>query len=222
MKKILGLSIAALLITGLVVGGTLAFFSDTETSADNVFIAGTIDLEVDDQNPWVSTIDGDWGDYKPDQTVAAAQITLKNVGTNPMDVWMKITKTATSQGTDTEPELAEEDGTPKHDIDTVIRYELTVGGTPVIEYDDDYTITTNATLETTGIDTYYIWIGNIAAAGTLTVDQNFKMDADTTNWAQGDTMTFTIEFFAQQSEGDTTPTAPATELTGYERPVPEP
>ncbi len=134
MKKIFGLAISAILVIALAVGGTMAYFNDTETSTGNVFTAGTIDLEVNTENPWTSTIDGDWLDYKPDQTVAAAQITLENVGTNPMDVWMKITKTATSQGTDTEPELAEEAGTPKHDIDTVIRYELTVGGTPKITY----------------------------------------------------------------------------------------
>jgi predicted ribosomally synthesized peptide with SipW-like signal peptide len=217
MKKILGLSIAVLLVTGLVVGGTLAYFSDTETSTGNVFKAGTIDLEVNDENPWVSTIDAAWGDYKPDQTIAAAQITLENVGTNPMDVWMKITKTATGDGTTTEPETVEEGATAKNDIDTVIRYALSVGGTPKIAYTNNYTISTNATLGTTGIDGYYIWIGNIAAAGTLTVDQNFKMDAGTTNWAQGDDMTFTIEFYAQQSEGDTQPAAPTTELTGYAR-----
>jgi len=133
-RKIIGMVSAISVIAILLGTGTWALFTDTETSTGNVFTAGTIDLEVNDQNPWVSTIDGDWGDYKPDQTVAAAQITLENVGSNPMDVWMKITKTATSQGTDTEPELAEEAGTPKHDIDTVIRYELTVGGTPKIPY----------------------------------------------------------------------------------------
>jgi len=54
MKKILGLSIAVLLITGLVVGGTLAYFSDTETSTGNTFTAGTLNLTVqgpDDELP---------------------------------------------------------------------------------------------------------------------------------------------------------------------------
>ena len=88
MKKIIGLIIAALLVIAMVAGGTIAYFSDTETSVGNVFTAGTIDLSINGQNPWTARIDGSWGDYKPDQTVAAAQITLTNVGTNPMDVWM--------------------------------------------------------------------------------------------------------------------------------------
>lgn len=44
MKKILGLTIAALLVIGLVGGGTWAYFSDTEESTGNVFSSGTLDL----------------------------------------------------------------------------------------------------------------------------------------------------------------------------------
>jgi spore coat-associated protein N len=47
VKKILGLTIAILVVIGLVAGGTFAYFSDTETSENNQFTAGVIDLEVD-------------------------------------------------------------------------------------------------------------------------------------------------------------------------------
>lgn len=46
MKKVLGLSIAALLLIGLAVGGTFAYFSNTETSTGNTFTAGTLNLTV--------------------------------------------------------------------------------------------------------------------------------------------------------------------------------
>ncbi len=47
MKKILiSLSIIGI-VAGVVVGGTIAFFNDTETSTGNVFTAGTIDLTID-------------------------------------------------------------------------------------------------------------------------------------------------------------------------------
>jgi spore coat-associated protein N len=46
MKKILGLTVAALLVMGLVGGGTWAYFSDTETSGTNVLSAGTLDLTL--------------------------------------------------------------------------------------------------------------------------------------------------------------------------------
>ena len=44
MKKIIGLTIAALLITGLIAGGTFAYFNDTEASTGNTFTAGTLNL----------------------------------------------------------------------------------------------------------------------------------------------------------------------------------
>ena len=48
MKKILGLTIAALLVMALVGGGTWAYFSDVETSTGNVFTAGTLNLDLTD------------------------------------------------------------------------------------------------------------------------------------------------------------------------------
>lgn len=46
MKKILGLTVAAILVIGLVGGGTWAYFSDTEETTGNIFSAGTLDLGV--------------------------------------------------------------------------------------------------------------------------------------------------------------------------------
>ena len=45
MKKILGLTIAAMLVMGLVGGGTWAYFSDPETLTGNYLSAGTLDLQ---------------------------------------------------------------------------------------------------------------------------------------------------------------------------------
>ena len=51
MKKIL-LSTALILFVGsaLALGGTGAFFSDTELSSGNTFTAGAIDLKVDNES----------------------------------------------------------------------------------------------------------------------------------------------------------------------------
>ncbi len=47
MKKIL-LSLGTLIAVGAIAaGGTIAFFQDTETSSDNIFVAGSVDLKVD-------------------------------------------------------------------------------------------------------------------------------------------------------------------------------
>ena len=68
MKKIFGLTVAALMVIALVGGGTWAYFSDVETSVDNTFTAGTLDLTPDtatihvisysDVNPGWSNVSG--------------------------------------------------------------------------------------------------------------------------------------------------------------------
>lgn len=47
MKKIFGLTVAALMVMGLIGGGTWAYFSDVETSTGNVMTAGTLNLTAD-------------------------------------------------------------------------------------------------------------------------------------------------------------------------------
>lgn len=56
MKKILGLTVAALLVMGLVGGGTWAYFSDTEQSTGNTLSAGTLDLNVNGGDSAVTTL----------------------------------------------------------------------------------------------------------------------------------------------------------------------
>ena len=58
MKKILGLTIAALLVMALVGGGTWAYFSDVETVSANLFSAGTLDLQLNDTDVPVTAT---WG-----------------------------------------------------------------------------------------------------------------------------------------------------------------
>jgi len=64
MKKII-LSLAIVAAVGaIVVGGTIAYFSDTETSTGNTFTAGAIDLKVDSEcsyNGESSDQCGTWG-----------------------------------------------------------------------------------------------------------------------------------------------------------------
>ena len=50
-KIILSLSVIGV-VAAIAIGGTVAYFSDTETSTGNTFTAGTIDISVNDENPW--------------------------------------------------------------------------------------------------------------------------------------------------------------------------
>ncbi|OGY43191.1 MAG: hypothetical protein A3B89_00865 [Candidatus Buchananbacteria bacterium RIFCSPHIGHO2_02_FULL_40_13] len=47
MKKILLSLVAIVAVAGVVAGVTIAFYNDTETSAGNIFVAGSVDLKVD-------------------------------------------------------------------------------------------------------------------------------------------------------------------------------
>ncbi len=46
MKKILGLTVAALMVMGLIGGGTWAYFTDPEQITGNLLSAGTLDLDL--------------------------------------------------------------------------------------------------------------------------------------------------------------------------------
>lgn len=81
MKKILGLTIAALLVMALVGGGTWAYFSDVETSDTNIFSAGTLDLNIDGDNINVNMLT--LSDLKPGDTDGGSPgtVELRNIGT---------------------------------------------------------------------------------------------------------------------------------------------
>lgn len=89
MKKILFSVMAVVLCLGLM-GGAFAYFSDTETSSGNTFTAGTIDLEMNDENPRVSAIFA-FPDIKPCEVLEPIVIKLENVGQNNGYLYQKIT-----------------------------------------------------------------------------------------------------------------------------------
>jgi len=77
MKKILGLTIAFMLLISMGGIGTWAYFQDTETSTGNVFAAGTLDLKTDDVDGVTQTLYA--SNLKPGDNVSGS-ITLKNTG----------------------------------------------------------------------------------------------------------------------------------------------
>ena len=79
MKKILGLSIALILLTGISGIGTWAYFNDIETSSGNVLAAGTLDLKTNDVDGVSQTLVA--SNMEPGDTVGPETIILKNSGT---------------------------------------------------------------------------------------------------------------------------------------------
>ncbi len=123
MKKIL-LSLAILGVVGaMVVGGTTAIFSDTETSTGNTFTAGAIDLTVDNESyyngvlnegtSWLQTdlteknLFFDFRDLKPgDYGEDTISLHVKN---NDSYLCADVTLTSNQDNGWTEPELNDED-----------------------------------------------------------------------------------------------------------------
>lgn len=84
-KTILVAAIAVMLVAALVVGGTLAYFTDTKT-ADNTFTMGNVAITLDETNvaedaPTGSRVDGNTYNVYPGQTVTKDP-TVTNVGSN--------------------------------------------------------------------------------------------------------------------------------------------
>lgn len=211
MKKILLSVMSIALVSATAFGVTRAFFTDTETSSKNTFTTGTIDIAVDNQNPWSSRTPYQFTDMKPSQ-VEYANFTVNNVGTNPVNVWKKLTVTGTSDTPISEPECVEGHGvwtegnctgdySAKSDIDTVIDYDLSVklynNSNELIWWQMIY----DKNVTVADIKDKDVFLGMIPEGWHIDVVQSYHMKSDTGNWAQGDSMTFDITLTGEQLKG---------------------
>ncbi|GAH87779.1 unnamed protein product [marine sediment metagenome] len=78
MKKIIGLTIAFMLLIGMTGIGTWAYFSDVEASTGNQMTAGTLDLKTNDVDGVSQTLFVT--NMAPGDTVGPETIILKNIG----------------------------------------------------------------------------------------------------------------------------------------------
>ncbi|MCK4454095.1 SipW-dependent-type signal peptide-containing protein [Candidatus Parcubacteria bacterium] len=109
-KIIVSLSVIAA-VAAIAISGTVAYFSDTETSTGNTLTAGVIDIVVDGQNPWEANFSAELSDIKPCYT-RYIEFTVRNlIYSNPIDLWKHIHITDQNDGYITEPECTEGGGT---------------------------------------------------------------------------------------------------------------
>jgi len=78
MKKIIGLTIAFMLLIGMTSIGTWAYFSDVEASTGNQMTAGTLDLKTNDEDGVSQTLFVT--NMAPGDTVGPETIILNNTG----------------------------------------------------------------------------------------------------------------------------------------------
>lgn len=200
-------------VAAVVVSATTSYFSDEEKSTNNTFTAGTIDIEVNKAGVlWSESGKYELADMKPSQ-VDYTNFTIRNTGTNPVNVWKKVSDVRTEENGTNEPELAwytanqgQLTGSPlaKNNIDSVIKYDLSVvvknvGGIAQWNqtlYNENKTITDIANQ-----GGYGTFLGMIPVGWSMDVTESYHMDKDTGNWAQSDKMTFDITVTAEQLTG---------------------
>ena len=103
-KRILiSLSVIAA-VAAIVIGGTVAYFSDTETSTGNTFTAGTLDLEVNGPQSMSVTL----SDMKPCDDTGYYKWIVKNAGTLPGKLSVTFSPIINNENGITEPEEAAE------------------------------------------------------------------------------------------------------------------
>jgi len=212
MKKILVSMMTIALVSALIGGGVYAAFSDTESSTDNTFTAGTLDLEVDSENPWASTV-LTVGPMVPGATATTVDIDLENLGNIDGDLFMKLIVTGTTTGVadyptgvneaTSEPEYLAEGATwdpvtktwdnsgwvAVNDVDSQIDVVANYGGTAITGIDG---------VKLDSVPAGWTAVTDLAASGTLTVTLGGSLVLAADNKYQGDVATVTVEFYLAQ------------------------
>jgi len=192
VRKILFSLMTLVLVVGMVGGGAFAYFSDYETSTGNTFTAGTIDIDVDGQNPWTRV------DFVIAPTAKPCEdyfdtMTITNVGNNDLELWKHIGDLVCAGGLNPEPEQEQEASTGVNDnLAAVVDYDLEVDGVIVIP---------KGSQTLADRDCVWIHLGTLVPDQVMTVVQSYHIMADAGNEYQGDTCSFTVEFYAEQLGG---------------------
>ena len=213
MKRILLSLITIGITSSLAFGLTGAYFSDTETSEENTFVAGAIDLMLNGDDNTDSIVYFD--DLKPGDDYIEEKIL--RVDTNPAYVWFHIFGLDSNQGTQTEPEEVEEaENEPKWDIENYLTYDLSIfrdgeNEEVLVDYEDGNLLPEMVSC--------WIPLGELPGNTDVVVNQSFHFDPEVTNWAQGDTLTFTEEFYAVQSRNNPNPQPPESQTGRYWDPL---
>jgi spore coat-associated protein N len=209
MKKILGLTVSAMMVMGLVGGGTWAFFSDTETVTGNYFSAGTLDLDVNgSDNP---TAVFSLADVVPGDTDNAT-ITLLNSGSIVGELDISISSVTNTENTSSGTEFQSLGGAVLGastnmslwlDVDN--GGTITAGDLGILPNGNTYDATSGLQYNT--IDTYDNMVANpvvasVASGATYTLYAEYYIADTIGNEIQGDIVSFTIEFILEQPEAD--------------------
>ncbi len=203
MKKILGLTIAVLLIIGIVGAGTWAYFSDTASSTGNTWTAGTLTLGLvttgaatnatASASPAGINNSMQFTNVKPGSS-GTITWTLNNTGTVPGTLTLASTATFGQGGAANAPEATAETalGGVKG-LDTGIMVWVTAGGTDILG-------ATGAYVAMSGLEAALdLQVNHAITIGTpLVYVLNWQVPTSVGNEIQGDTAQLDITFTLNQ------------------------
>ncbi len=187
----------SLLVLGLVAvvlgAGTFAYFSDVETSQNNVFAAGTVDIEVTDAS-------GSFGPYNIALTALPGETywyntSVYNNGTSTVNVYLKLDNLVDSGGVTTEPELAVNPADDINDLSNKTYIQINVDGTDKLA--------AGTTLNSQAGS--WVYLGSLSPGATMHVNMSLHIDSATGNAYQGDKSTFDVTFKAFQTNDPNAP-----------------
>jgi len=206
MKKILGLTVATLLVIVMVGGGTWAYFSDTETSASNSLTAGTLDLNIDSGDTAVTTfavtnvVPGDSGN---------GSNTLANVGdlNGELDIqFSTITNIPGAGGGEYEGGSGELGANAEIAVYIDVDQSGDWSSGDIGLKSDDTTYSNPTALDYDAIDNYNsaIW-DEVETMATSTADDFvilWRVATSVGNDIQGDSVSFDVTFTLEQANAD--------------------
>ena len=222
MRKILTSIFIVGLVAIMVGAGIYAYFTDTETSTENTFTAGTLDLKVSHSSsgPWTDGVTGTWtlSNMKPGDETSTGTVFFKNFGsisssTMTITCDYSVTEESPPAESDTDPHTDEHpDEMAKYMTITMIRYRNDKVDINCLTGHDDYTGQTKDDWKINDangdgkISLYELKLDPLISLPSPDTQPNIitqlnmriKFDENASNDFQGDTFNLTMIFTLKQ------------------------
>lgn len=206
MKKILGLSIAIILLVLTLGGGTWAYFVDNETSTGNALDSGTLDLKIDGGDAAVNTFSAH--DVLPGDT-GGGSVTLANAGSLPGELDITVSTVSNSGGVgagEFEDGVGHLGGKAKMAVYLDIDASGSWNAGDIGLKHDGTTYAYPSKLKYAAINkysgTHWDAAASMAPAAKFDLLVEWKVPGETGNEIQGDAVSFGIMFTLEQPEAD--------------------
>ncbi|KUJ93486.1 MAG: hypothetical protein XD40_1336 [Archaeoglobus fulgidus] len=198
MRKLL-LSILSIgFMMAVIATGTLTYFYDVEVSDNNTITAGTIDISVDGENPWTTSVIVT-DDAKPSLNFCVYKLVCNN-GTNPAVVYTRIDNITESNNEVTEPELEADPSGLINDLSNVTWFDLAYN-----KGEGWNVLVKEGVLTVRDVEGTWYKLTTLQPDECVNVLFSFHMKSDAGNEYQGDQMQFDIVFKAFQVNDDGAP-----------------